>query len=133
MHGRTRRVLRQRAVAVDQLEPADLGRHTEEAGDGARPRALAHVADRPAARLSRARRGPRRKNRQLALDGRAVASRVAAGRKRPPMTDSPVSNAAQAASSAYRLASLDQEFLLGDSTRGVRFQLEYQKEIGRAH
>ena len=43
------------------------------------------------------------------------------------MTDSPVSNAAQAASSAYRLASLDQEFLLGDSTRGVRFQLEYQK------
>ena len=43
------------------------------------------------------------------------------------MTDSPVSNAAQAASSAYRLASLDQEFLLGDSTRGIRFQLEYQK------
>jgi len=43
------------------------------------------------------------------------------------MTDSPVSNAAQAASSAYRLASLDQEFLQGDSTRGVRFQLEYQK------
>ena len=43
------------------------------------------------------------------------------------MTDYPVSNAAQAASSAYRLASLDQEFLLGDSTRGVRFQLEYQK------
>ena len=43
------------------------------------------------------------------------------------MTDSPISNAAQAASSAYRLASLDEEFLLGDSTRGVRFQLEYQK------
>jgi uncharacterized protein (TIGR00730 family) len=43
------------------------------------------------------------------------------------MTDSPVSNAAQAASGAYRLASLDQEFLLGDSTRGIRFQLEYQK------
>jgi uncharacterized protein (TIGR00730 family) len=51
------------------------------------------------------------------------------------MADSPVSNAAQAASSAYRLASLDQEFLLGDSTRGVRFQLEYQKaqEALRAH
>jgi uncharacterized protein (TIGR00730 family) len=43
------------------------------------------------------------------------------------MTDSPQSNAAQVASAAYRLASLDQEFLLGDSTRGVRFQLEYQK------
>ena len=43
------------------------------------------------------------------------------------MTDTPASNAAQVASAAYRLASLDQEFLLGDSTRGVRFQLEYQK------
>ena len=43
------------------------------------------------------------------------------------MTDSPAPNAAQVASAAYRLASLDQEFLLGDSTRGVRFQLEYQK------
>jgi len=43
------------------------------------------------------------------------------------MTDSPVSNAAQVASGAYRLASLDQEFLQGDSTRGIRFQLEYQK------
>jgi len=50
------------------------------------------------------------------------------------MDDSPVSNAAQVASAAYRLASLDQEFLLGDSTRGVRFQLEYEKvqEILRA-
>jgi uncharacterized protein (TIGR00730 family) len=31
------------------------------------------------------------------------------------------------ANSAFRLPALDQDFLLGDSTRGVRFQLEYQK------
>ena len=31
------------------------------------------------------------------------------------------------AAPAYRLPALDQDFLLGDSTRGVRFQLEYQK------
>jgi uncharacterized protein (TIGR00730 family) len=31
------------------------------------------------------------------------------------------------ASSAFRLPALDSEFLLGDSTRGIRFQLEYQK------
>lgn len=37
------------------------------------------------------------------------------------------SNAAQLASPAYRIAALDQDFLLGDSLRGVRFQLEYQK------
>jgi uncharacterized protein (TIGR00730 family) len=37
------------------------------------------------------------------------------------------SNAAQLASPSYRLAALDQDFLLGDSTRGVRFQLEYAK------
>jgi uncharacterized protein (TIGR00730 family) len=43
------------------------------------------------------------------------------------MTHSGPSNAAQVASSAYRVAALDQEFLLGDSTRGLRFQLEYQK------
>ena len=30
-------------------------------------------------------------------------------------------------SSAFRLPAYDQEFLLGDSTRGLRFQLEYQK------
>src|SRR2546423_14789717 len=34
---------------------------------------------------------------------------------------------AQKASSAYRLAATDPDFLLGDSTRGVRFQLEYMK------
>ncbi|MET0281106.1 MAG: LOG family protein [Steroidobacteraceae bacterium] len=33
----------------------------------------------------------------------------------------------QTASPSYRLAALDQEFLLGDSMRGVRFQLEYAK------
>lgn len=36
-------------------------------------------------------------------------------------------NKAQLESPAYRLAALDQDFILGDSTRGVRFQLEYQK------
>jgi len=36
-------------------------------------------------------------------------------------------NAAQMASPSYRLAALDQDFLLGDSMRGVRFQLEYAK------
>jgi uncharacterized protein (TIGR00730 family) len=30
-------------------------------------------------------------------------------------------------STAYRLPTLDQDFLLGDSTRGIRFQLEYMK------
>lgn len=33
----------------------------------------------------------------------------------------------QLASPAYRLAALDQEFLLSDSQRGVRFLLEYEK------
>jgi len=37
------------------------------------------------------------------------------------------SNADHLASRAYRLAVLDQDFLLGDSMRGVRFQLEYAK------
>jgi len=42
------------------------------------------------------------------------------------LTDRP-SNALQMADAAYRLPAMDQDFLLGDSTRGVRFQLEYQK------
>lgn len=42
-------------------------------------------------------------------------------RKEPPR------NAAQLASPAYRLAALDQEFLLGDARRGLRFHLEYEK------
>jgi uncharacterized protein (TIGR00730 family) len=37
------------------------------------------------------------------------------------------SNKAQMAAAAFRLPALDQDFLLGDSTRGMRFQLEYQK------
>lgn len=37
------------------------------------------------------------------------------------------SNAAQLASPSYRLAALDQDFLLGDAMRGVRFQLEFEK------
>jgi uncharacterized protein (TIGR00730 family) len=37
------------------------------------------------------------------------------------------SNTKQLLSPAYRLAALDQDFLLGDSMRGVRFMLEYEK------
>ena len=36
-------------------------------------------------------------------------------------------NAAQMTSPSYRLAVLDQDFLLGDSMRGVRFMLEFAK------
>lgn len=36
-------------------------------------------------------------------------------------------SSAQKASAAYRLPALDEEFLLGDSMRGVRFLLEYAK------
>jgi uncharacterized protein (TIGR00730 family) len=36
-------------------------------------------------------------------------------------------NAAQMASPSYRLPAIDQEFLLGDSMRGVRFLLEFSK------
>lgn len=39
----------------------------------------------------------------------------------------PKANAAQLASASYRLASLDQDFLLGESMRGVRFLLEFAK------
>ncbi len=42
------------------------------------------------------------------------------------MTDLP-KNAKELGNSAYYLPALDQEFLLGDSTRGLRFQLEYLK------
>jgi uncharacterized protein (TIGR00730 family) len=37
------------------------------------------------------------------------------------------SNKPQMAASAYRLPAADPDFILGDSTRGIRFQLEYQK------
>jgi uncharacterized protein (TIGR00730 family) len=36
-------------------------------------------------------------------------------------------NTAQKTSPSYRLAALDPDFILGDSTRGARFMLEYQK------
>ena len=36
-------------------------------------------------------------------------------------------SAAQLASPSYRLAALDQDFLLGESMRGVRFLLEFAK------
>jgi uncharacterized protein (TIGR00730 family) len=39
----------------------------------------------------------------------------------------PPSNAKSLASPSYRLAALDQEFLLSDPMRGVRFQLEFTK------
>ncbi|HEX4043733.1 MAG TPA: LOG family protein [Xanthobacteraceae bacterium] len=38
-----------------------------------------------------------------------------------------VDNSAQKVSPAYRLAALDPDFLLGDSMRGVRLQIEYAK------
>jgi uncharacterized protein (TIGR00730 family) len=41
--------------------------------------------------------------------------------------EQPPNPALQIASPSYRLAALDQEFLLGDSMRGVRFLLEYSK------
>ena len=37
------------------------------------------------------------------------------------------SNKAQMDAAAYRLPAMDMDFLLGDTTRGLRFQLEYQK------
>src|ERR1700731_3977141 len=40
-------------------------------------------------------------------------------------------NAGQKNSPAYRLAALDPDFLLGDSMRGVRLELEYEKAEGR--
>lgn len=45
------------------------------------------------------------------------------------MTDpkKPPSNARQLASPAFRLAALDQDFMLADPRRGLRFQLEYEK------
>jgi uncharacterized protein (TIGR00730 family) len=41
--------------------------------------------------------------------------------------DKPESNEAHQNAAAYRLAELDREFILGDSMRGVRLQLEYSK------
>lgn len=43
------------------------------------------------------------------------------------MTEKNPLNASQLSSPAYRLPALDQDFLLGDEMRGVRFQLEYAK------
>jgi uncharacterized protein (TIGR00730 family) len=43
------------------------------------------------------------------------------------LRDETGANAAQLASPSYRLAALDQEFMLGDSTRGIRFMLEFEK------
>lgn len=45
-----------------------------------------------------------------------------------------VNNRDQKASPSYRLPAMDEDFILGDSTRGLRFLMEYQKaeEILRA-
>ncbi len=43
------------------------------------------------------------------------------------MSDPVKPNAAQMASPSYRMAAMDQDFLLGDSMRGVRFLMEYAK------
>ena len=43
------------------------------------------------------------------------------------MTETTKPNAAQMASPSYRMAAMDQDFLLGDSMRGVRFLMEYAK------
>lgn len=43
------------------------------------------------------------------------------------MSDGKKPNAAQMSSPSFRLPALDQDFLLGDSMRGLRFQLEYAK------
>jgi uncharacterized protein (TIGR00730 family) len=42
-------------------------------------------------------------------------------------THHPPSNRPQMEAPAYRLPAIDPDFVLGDSTRGIRFQLEYQK------
>ncbi len=44
-----------------------------------------------------------------------------------PLAGGKGANSAQIKSPSYRLAALDQDFLLGDSMRGVRFLLEYAK------
>ncbi|MFY9692493.1 MAG: LOG family protein [Xanthobacteraceae bacterium] len=43
------------------------------------------------------------------------------------MTDDSADNSAQKNSPSFRLAALDPDFLLGDSMRGVRLQIEYGK------
>ena len=43
------------------------------------------------------------------------------------MSETAPANAAQLQSPSYVVPALDQDFLLGDSMRGVRFLLEYQK------
>lgn len=44
-----------------------------------------------------------------------------------PLAGGKGANSAQMASPTYRLAALDQDFLLSDSQRGLRFMLEYNK------
>ncbi len=43
------------------------------------------------------------------------------------MTDNSADSSAQKNSPSFRLAALDPDFLLGDSMRGVRLQIEYEK------
>lgn len=63
--------------------------------------------------------------------GRDLIKTAASSRKAPPkangtMTNHP-DNSAQKAARAYILPAVDDEFLLSDSMRGVRFLLEYSK------
>ncbi len=44
-----------------------------------------------------------------------------------PLAGGKGANADQMASATFRLAALDQDYLLSDSMRGVRFMLEYNK------
>ncbi len=72
----------------------------------------------------RARSAPRDASRKTAKATREPQAKRA--RPDPAPVVDPVASA-QLASPAYRLAALDQDFLLGDSMRGLRFQLEYAK------
>jgi uncharacterized protein (TIGR00730 family) len=60
-----------------------------------------------------------RRRRQTGNPLRSAQQDIAAAKKAPPTP--------QTASSAFRLAYVDEEFLTSDDTRGVRFQLEYLK------
>jgi hypothetical protein len=56
-----------------------------------------------------------------------IAIRCLEGEHSRMTTNDTPSNAAQKASPSYRLAALDQDFVLGESMRGTRFLLEYEK------
>ncbi len=57
----------------------------------------------------------------------SARARAVPGRSPPPPRAPTADNTPQMASPSYRLPAMDQDFLLGDSMRGVRFMLEYAK------